>query len=177
LFYQDLSRRVSEMKVEKYFGDLDKDALKNIRKILKNPNDKRFLSYSIKLLSKSHNPKEVFSVIPQENFIEFWPKIRNYWKKIGSAFEFRRQWQKVYEMLVEKEKAQLQREGFSKDFSKIGNFFKEKRLKLGLTQKELALKIGMIQADISRIESGKRNITLETLIKLCKALKIKKIEL
>ena len=44
------------------------------------------------------------------------------------------------------------------------------REKAGLTQAELAERIGTDQASISRIESGARNITLETLAKIAKVL-------
>jgi transcriptional regulator with XRE-family HTH domain len=54
---------------------------------------------------------------------------------------------------------------------------KESRIKKGLSQKELALRLGMKQPDVCSIEKGKKNITLETLTLLCKALDIRKIEL
>ena len=47
------------------------------------------------------------------------------------------------------------------------------REKAGLSQAELAEKLGTDQANISRIESGARDITLETLAKLAKALGLK----
>ena len=43
----------------------------------------------------------------------------------------------------------------------------------GLTQAELAEKLGMDQASVSRIESGARNMTLETLGKVAKVLGLK----
>ncbi|MBU0549493.1 MAG: helix-turn-helix transcriptional regulator [Candidatus Omnitrophica bacterium] len=53
---------------------------------------------------------------------------------------------------------------------------REARVEKGLSQSELAFRIGMKQPDISMIEKGKNNITLETLTRLCKVLEIKKIE-
>ena len=47
------------------------------------------------------------------------------------------------------------------------------REKAGLSQAELARKIGTDQASISRIERGERNITLETLAKITRALGLK----
>lgn len=46
------------------------------------------------------------------------------------------------------------------------------REKIGLTQEELAKKMNVSQQLISRIESGADNITLETLVKFCYAMKI-----
>lgn len=43
----------------------------------------------------------------------------------------------------------------------------------GLTQAEFAEKLGMDQASVSRIESGARNMTLETLGKVAKVLGLK----
>lgn len=44
------------------------------------------------------------------------------------------------------------------------------RLEAGLTQIELAASIGCSQSDISRIESGQRDITLERLKAIAEAL-------
>jgi transcriptional regulator with XRE-family HTH domain len=46
-----------------------------------------------------------------------------------------------------------------------------------MTQKDLALKTGMRQPDISRIEEGKKNITLKVLNRLCEVLDIRRIDL
>jgi len=48
----------------------------------------------------------------------------------------------------------------------IGEQLKEERLKAGLTQDELANKIGTKKSYISRIERGKTDIQLSTLVKL-----------
>ena len=46
----------------------------------------------------------------------------------------------------------------------------ERRLELGFTQTELAERAGLDQGDVSRIENGKANPTLETLIRIAYAL-------
>ncbi len=48
---------------------------------------------------------------------------------------------------------------------------REMRKALGLTQVQLAKKAHMDQGDISRIEKGTKQITLDVLDRLCKALK------
>ena len=45
-----------------------------------------------------------------------------------------------------------------------------KRVQLHITQKELAAKTGITQADISRIEKGKRNPSLQTVNRLAREL-------
>ena len=62
-------------------------------------------------------------------------------------------------------------------FQKIGKTVRSARLERGLSQSELALRVGMKQPDISRIEEGRKNITLSTLSRLCKELDIKKLDL
>lgn len=48
--------------------------------------------------------------------------------------------------------------------------FKEARESVGLTQEELAKKANVNRTTLSRIETGVRNATVETLIKLTKAM-------
>ena len=52
----------------------------------------------------------------------------------------------------------------------LGKRVKELRLKSGLTQHQLAIKCNFEKASMSRIESGKTNITVLTLRKICEAL-------
>ena len=52
---------------------------------------------------------------------------------------------------------------------------RDARIQRGLSQKQLALRIGMKQPDISKIEEGKKNITLFTLNRLCRVLGIEKM--
>lgn len=55
----------------------------------------------------------------------------------------------------------------------IGNRIKEIRTeKTYLSQEDLAIKLGYDRTYMSRVESGKQNITVETLIKICEGLEI-----
>ncbi len=54
----------------------------------------------------------------------------------------------------------------------FGNAILRARLARGWTQKELAKRVGTKQANISRIESGSGNPTLELIQKICKALEL-----
>ena len=49
--------------------------------------------------------------------------------------------------------------------------FRELRQKIGLTQKELAEKAKLPRATIVKIESGKRNATLDTLMNMAQAMR------
>ncbi len=48
--------------------------------------------------------------------------------------------------------------------------FRELRQKVGLTQKELAQKAALPRATVVRVESGRRNATLETLMSMASAM-------
>ena len=55
-------------------------------------------------------------------------------------------------------------------FSLVGAEITRKREQVGLTQKELAEKTGIYQADISKIERGKANPSLQTLNRLAEGI-------
>lgn len=52
----------------------------------------------------------------------------------------------------------------------IGEQLKDERLKAGLTQEQLAAKIGTKKSFISRVERGRADIQLSTLVRLFKGL-------
>lgn len=161
--------------IRKYFWGLKEEAVKKIEKILKNPKHPDFVEKIYVVLSRCDKPKEVFSFIRKEEFVTNWPKIRRYWLKRKQAEDFRYWWESVYENLLKEEGAKTYRDVPSSIFKKIGEVIKEKRLGRGYSQKDLAIKVGLKQPDISKIEKGKANITLETLLRLCRVLDIKSI--
>lgn len=165
--------------IAKYFWDLNDKALKKTARILKDSRHPKFALRMVALLSRCQAPGELFSLISKNEFIKGWPIVRSYWLKIVKTSDFRDWWQTIYEQILKEENASLYFPGVkvSKIAQKIGALLREKRIKTGLNQKDFALKIGMKQPDISNIEKGKKNMTLETLVLLSKALGIKKIEL
>lgn len=167
------------MIISKYFWDLNEKALKETEKILKDPLHPKFPIQMVIFLSRCQQPKELFSLISRKEFIEIWPKIRSHWIKIARESDFRDWWQTIYEQLLERYEVKLKKpKGKSSAlFLKIGKIIREARIQKGLSQNELAFRVRMRQPDISKIEEGKKNITLETLFCLCKALEIKKLEL
>jgi ribosome-binding protein aMBF1 (putative translation factor) len=163
--------------IKKYFWQLKPSAIKETEKILKNPSHPRFVEKMYTLLTRCDKPKEVFSLISKEQFIKSWPKVRRYWMKKRQAEDFRYWWEAIYENLIKKKGKKIQREGSSSIFKRIGEIIREKRIGKNYSQKDLAIKVGLRQPDISKIEKGKVNITLETLIRLCRVLDIKNIPL
>ena len=162
----------------KYFWDLNKTALKETADILKNPEHDRFQSRAIRILSRCQDPKELFSIIPKENFVKTWPKLRKYWVKIDKGSDFIDWWQTIYEEILKAQgKTKKVTGGPSSLFKGIGIKIREARIGKEMSQRDLALSVGMRQPDISKIEEGKKNITLETLARICKCLDIREIGL
>lgn len=167
------------MNISKYFWELNEKSLNETKKILKNPQHSKFVARMVTFLSRCDQPKELFALISKKEFIETWPRIKSYWVRMARESDFRDWWETIYEQLLQEYGfKQKKPKGKSSDlFQKIGGIIKEARIRKGLSQNELALTTGMRQPDISMIEEGKKNITLETLIRLCKTLDIKRIDL
>lgn len=167
------------MNISKYFWGLNKKSLNQVKIIIKNPKHPNFIPRIVTLLSRCDQPKELFSIIPKIDFIEAWPKIKMHWLKLERESEFRDWWQTIYEGLLRKYKSKesVPKGWPARLFLNIGKILREARIQKGLSQKELSLIIGIEQSDISKIEKGKKNITLGTLSRLCKALGIKKIDM
>ncbi len=166
------------MNIEKYFWDLKGKALKETKGILKDPGHSRFTERVVTLLSRCDKPEELFSIIPRIKFVEIWPRIRTYWLKRIRRSDFRDWWETIYEQILEKDQHRPRKaKGRTPvTFRTIGMEIRDARIQKGLSQKQLALRIGMKQPDISRIEEGKKNITLFTLTRLCKVLGIEKVD-
>lgn len=167
------------MRVSKYFWDLNDKAAKEAEIVLRQPHHPKFIARLVSLLSRCDKPKELFSLISKDEFMEIWPKARAYWIKTARESDFRDWWQTIYEQLLREYKIKEPRSkgGSSVLFLRIGRMLREARLRKGLSQNQLALKTGMKQPDISNIEEGNKNITLGTLTSLCKVLEIKSLPL
>ncbi len=167
------------MTLSTYFWDLNAGALKEAKRALKDPRHPQFPQRMVTLLSRCDKPKELFSILPKGEFIEAWPKIQAYWMKRERYSHERDWWENIYEQLVETEaqKSGVRKGEPSAFCQTFGRTLKERRIELGLNQKQLALRTGLQQPLISQIEDGKKNITLFTLIRLCKVLGITTIDI
>lgn len=167
------------MDITKYFWEMNDKALKDVKRIIKDPNHPKFAMKMTAILSRCSKPKEVFSVVSKKDFMQAWPKIKAYWLKLGGGSDFKDWWETVYEELLEEYKASYNKPkgNPSAVFFNIGRKIRQARIQSGLSQKELAFSVGMKQPDISMIEEGKKNLTLDTLTRLCKILKIRKIDI
>ena len=168
-----------KINIAKYFWDLNKKALKEAEDILKNQAHPKFKARLVTFLSRCDQPKELFSLITREDFIDVWPKVRAYWLKISRDSTYKDWWETIYQQIAEDLGAKKPRPQGSpaRLFLKFGKTIKEARIEKGWSQNELALRAGMKQPDISRIEEGRKNITLETLTRLCKILEVERLNL
>lgn len=165
------------MIISKYFWDISENALKETVKALKDPKHRQFPVKMVIFLSRCDKPKELFSLITKDAFIDAWPRIRAEWIKRTRQSNFRDWWETIYEQLAEWH-GRARKEPTSATpvfFRKFGALIKEARIKKGLSQKQLAHRIGMKQPDVSRIEEGRKNVTLYTVMRFCNILGIKKI--
>lgn len=147
-------------------------------KILKHPEDDRFVLMASLLLARKADPREVFGeYIDPVVFCKNWQRIKRKMaqdKWGGPRIVF---WQAIYERLLDKYRKkgiQIARERDARTIDSvceaIGREIRRVRKEEGLSQQELAQKAGISQQLISRIEKGKENISLITLKKISKAL-------
>lgn len=162
----------------KYFWGFNKGALAEALNALKDLNHPQFAYYAVILFSRCDNPKEAFKLISRNNFILGWPRIKTYWRRLKKDSEFRDWWQAIYERLIEEKDGKVIRfkSPGSSSFRGIGAKIRDGRLKLNMSQQDLARLSRIRQPDISKIEEGKKNITLETLLKICKIIGLKEIQ-
>lgn len=143
-------------------------------KILHNSLHPQFISLASLLLSRKNTPREIFQIyLKPEEFCRQWAVIKQRMKKDSwnsPRIEF---WQAIYEKLLEKYRVKRM-DIFPKNKLKIVNEFclevgekiKTLRKQKKLTQKMLAKKLNISQQMISRIESGRENVSLLTLKKI-----------
>jgi len=167
------------MSIAKYFWDLKEEAMKETERILRNPKHPEFTKRMVTLLSRCDKPRELFSTISRKKFVENWPRIRICWVKHARRSDFRDWWETIYEQIVEQyQQGSRKIQGEAPTFFRgIGRVIKETRIEKGLSQKQLAHAVSMKQPDVSKVEEGKKNITLFTLIRLCKTLGIKRLDI
>lgn len=155
---------------------------KKARSMLKDPENKHFLSLSGLLLSRKNSPKEVFrDYLSPLDFLQNWNRIKRQMRKDSwnnPRIEF---WQAIYEKLSQKykkkgvipEKEPAATRPRNELCKLVADKIKSVRKQKGLTQRDLAKRLKVSQQIISRIESGRENISLLTLKNIADSLKAK----
>lgn len=167
------------MNIRKYFWNLNQRAMAETERILKRPESSEFPAKMYTILSRTTEPKEIFSIISKNTFVEQWPKIRQHWNKTRQSSDFRAWWETVYEQLLGKATISFKEPSgaMPKEIRNIGIMIKNQRVSKNWTQADFARRCGLEQPDISAIEKGRKNMTIGTLIKICRILDIKNIDL
>lgn len=152
-----------------------KITVRGAKVILREPDNKHFLSLASLLLSRKNTPGEVFrDYLKPLVFFQNWNRIKKQMRKNNwndPRIEF---WQAIYENLKEKYRKRgiiIHREPVAgkpeNEFCKsIADKIKSIRKQKRLTQQTLAKRLKVSQQMISRIEKGRENISLLTLKKI-----------
>lgn len=157
----------------------DKNISENkLKEIFADKNNLRFISLTALLLSRKNSAEEVFKeYIKREDFFVRWHSIKKRMRKNSWNDQRIEYWQAIYDTLkkipaiVELRQKEFKELPFALS-REIAEQIREEREKLGLTQKNLADKLDISQQIISRVESGKHNISLATLNKIYQKLGI-----
>ena len=145
------------------------------RKILKDAGHPRFDIYAEKLFSRISDPRMAFGIIDKVTFCKKWPNIKKRMKKDRWLTDRVVFWQTIYERIREKLKErgikirEPQEVKIPPERMKLSRQIRDIRMKLGYTQKDVAKKLGVIQQYISRIESGRENVSVDTLKRIANA--------
>ena len=125
-----------------------------VREILDDERDPRFLIYADKLFGRVRTVEEAFSWISHEIFDRNWALIRSHMVKDAWSKTAVKRWDKVHKQAIPSERFDVARQ------------IKAARRVLGLSQEQFAKKMGVIQQYVSSLETGRENITLDTLHKI-----------
>lgn len=159
-----------------------KITISEARKILKDPQNKRFILFASLFLARKNNPQEVFKELNPMLFCKYWTEIKKAMRQDAWARPRVIFWQAIYEKLLDKYRRRglrfRKQEAAPRDVSCeiVGEEIRKIRKDQHLSQKELAKETGISQQLISRIEKGRENISLITLKRISKAFG-KKVEI
>lgn len=139
--------------------------------ILDNPRHPKFISLVSLLLSRKNTPQEVFrGYLKPKDFFHHWREIKSRMRRDAwnnPRIEF---WQAIYEKLLEKYRLKgmdispkSRAKAVSEFCHSVGQKLRDLRKQKNLTQASLAKELNISQQMISRIESGRENISLLTL--------------
>ncbi len=144
-----------------------------VKKILKNDKDPRFLFYAGLLLSRNSDPGYVFRFIDREFFCRYWPLIKERIDKAGWFSPHKSDyWRPIYDRTIR----ELKEEGkdvsrfpaipITKDKFHLALQIRKLRKQAKYDQKALAKRLGVKQQYVSKLETGRVNPSLEMLSKI-----------
>jgi len=150
---------------------------KEIKNILKDESNQRFIEYASLLLSRTSDIKRVFpDYLDKVIFCNNWRKIKQRMRKDKWNDPKINLWDQVYRVILQKidiSKLQIfhkRDELKNPELRRLGEKIKEARKKMGWTQKRLAENIRLSQQTISMIEQGNYNFSFASFMKIISAL-------
>lgn len=148
-----------------------------VKKILKDDSNARFVEFAALLLSRTGDPKEVFSdYLDKLIFCRNWNRIKNQMRKNKWNDNRIIFWDTVYGVAAKdigKEALRTRKIiPVTQEVKPVGKKIREARKRLGWTQKKLAEKTRISQQTISLVENGHTNISLKMLKKITDALSL-----
>lgn len=146
-----------------------------VRRILQNTRSARFYIYASKLLSRVKDPDVAFSYMKPRVFVSHWSKIKDRMAKDTWASPQVNLWQHVYDKIQKSpdnrhNMGSRQIPGMKSLQVQLASQIRMVRKERGWSQDDMAQRLGVIQQYVSRIESGRENMTLATLQKVSKVL-------
>lgn len=157
-----------------------KYTLDEIKNILKDEQNSRFVEIASLLFERTNKPKSIFNkYITQEIFVNNWAKIKrrmreNKWNNDRIIF-----WDEIYKAVKKKTNFQFVRSSKERildvdpEIKGLSDLIRKQREAKGLTQVQLSKKAGLSQQAISFVEKGYVNVSLRTLKKISDALNLK----
>jgi len=150
---------------------------KEARSYIKNPSNPRFLNYVTRLLSRNNDLDYVFTILDKKHFCEFWPLIKEKIGKTGWTSPYKVDfWKPVYEKIVEefKEKGvdihEFPNIPISKYRFDLARQIRIARIERGFSQKELGDYLNVTQQYVSRVETGRINLSIDAIYTIANSL-------
>ncbi len=146
---------------------------KKVKKILKNENDQRFFIYAGMLFSRNNDVDYVFSLVNKKVFCRYWPLIKEKVDQQGWFSPYKSDfWQPVYEKTLKELKASREEIHKFPDIPlnrhrvQLAMKLRDLRKEAGFTQVEAAEMLGVKQKYISKLETGRINVSIDALNKI-----------
>jgi putative transcriptional regulator len=139
-----------------------------VRRILNDSKNARFYIYATKLLSRVKDPDVAFSYIAPEIFVSQWAQIKQRMAQDAWARPQVSRWQQIYARI--RHESILQERATESPQVQLASQIRMVRKEHGWSQEDMAQRLGVIQQYVSRIESGRENVTMATLQKISQVL-------
>lgn len=146
---------------------------KEVKQILKNEKDPRFFIYAGMLFSRNNDVDYVFSLMDKKVFCQNWPLIKEKIEQEGWFSPYKSEfWQPVYEKTLKELKTcgvsvhRFPDIPLNKHRIQLAMKIRDLRKEAGYTQQEAAALLGVNQKYVSKLETGRVNVSIDALSKI-----------